>query len=78
MDSIRDLVEFEPKTAVVTDCKKQSGHSILCAYWINLHPYMFVKNSHETVRTCLNRTRTLTKAEEEKGGKCRNGRFLPR
>ena len=38
---------------------------------------MFVKNSQETVRTCLNRTRTLTKAEEEKGGKCGNGRFRP-
>ena len=38
---------------------------------------MFVKNSQETVRTCLNRTRTLTKAEEEKGGKCGNGTLLP-
>ena len=38
---------------------------------------MFVKNSQETVRTCLKRTRTLTKAEEEKGGKYSNGRFLP-
>ena len=38
---------------------------------------MFVKNSQETVRTYLNRTRTLTKAEEEKGGKCGNGTLLP-
>ena len=28
---------------------------------------MFVKNSQETVRTYLNRTRTLTKAEKKRG-----------
>ena len=38
---------------------------------------MFVKNSQETVRTCLNRTRTLTKAEKEKREKCGNGTLLP-